>query len=55
MEYEAPYEYAINTDNANPGGDTGVITDANLQAVVQLHWPRDGVPLPQTEMFPPEE
>jgi hypothetical protein len=55
VEYEDPYEYALNTDNPNPGGDVGVITDANLQAVVQLHWPMDGVPLPQPELFPPEE
>jgi hypothetical protein len=54
VEYESAYEYAVNSDNQNPGGDTGVITDANLQAVVQTHWPLDAVVVPQPEMFPPE-
>ncbi len=55
IDYEEAYEYALNTDNPSPGGDVGVISDGNIQAVVQLNWPRDAVQVPQTEMFPPEE
>lgn len=56
IEYEDAYEYALNIDppNPNPGGDVGVITDANISASVQVHWPRDPVVIPQTEMFPEE-
>lgn len=39
IDYEAEYEYAINSDNPNPGGDAGVISDANIGAAVQAHWP----------------
>lgn len=46
IDYEDEYEFAVNSDNPNPGGDVGVITDANIQAVVQLNWPPDDVPLP---------
>lgn len=39
IEYEAPYEYAVNSDNPDPGGDPTVITDANILASVQSNWP----------------
>jgi hypothetical protein len=39
IDYETEYAYAVDADNPDPGGDPGVITDANLQAVVQTHWP----------------
>jgi hypothetical protein len=34
---EPPYEYALNADNPNPGGDETVITDAMLTAAVNAH------------------
>jgi hypothetical protein len=47
IDYEAEYAYAIDAGNLHPGGDPGVITDANIQAAIQAHWPRDiSVPLP---------
>jgi hypothetical protein len=46
INYEAEYAYAINAGDPNPGGDEGVITDANIQAVVQLNWPPDADPIP---------
>ena len=53
IDNEADYEYAINSDNPNPGGDPGVISDAKLQAGIQAHWPTDTtVPLP-TDMVGP--
>lgn len=39
IDYEAEYEYAVNNDNQNPGGDVGVISDANIGSAVQAHWP----------------
>ena len=42
IDYETEYAYAVDSANPNPGGDVGVITDANIQAVVQLNWPRRG-------------
>jgi hypothetical protein len=49
VDNEAAYEYAIESDppNPNPGGDEGVITDANIQAGIQAHWPRVEQPVPQ--------
>jgi len=55
IEYEDAYKYALDMNNDDPGGDEGVITDANISASIQVHWPKDGVPLPQPELFPPEE
>ena len=53
IDYETEYAYAIDQGNVNPGGDEGVITDANLQAAVQAHWPRDTqVPLPPDMVGP---
>ena len=53
IEYEEPYAYALETGNENPGGDATVITDANIQAAVQAHWPRSTeIPLP-TDMVGP--
>lgn len=46
IDYEVQYAYAVDSDNPNPGGDVGVISDANIQAVVQLNWPPDGEPVP---------
>jgi len=41
IDYEDEYAYALGLDppNPNPGGDPGVITDANISAAVQAHWP----------------
>lgn len=52
VEYETEYAYAVDQGNENPGGDPGVITDANIQAVVQTHWPSDTAVLPQFPIFP---
>jgi len=52
-EYETEYEFAVNSDNPDPGGDVGVITDANIQAVVQEWWPQDQVPMPQPPVVQP--
>lgn len=41
---EAEYEYALDQGNPNPGGDEGVITDAQIQAAVQVNWPADPWP-----------
>lgn len=51
IDYEDAYAYAVGNNNENPGGDPGVISDANLQAVVQLNWPQDAVPEPQSPIF----
>lgn len=34
-DIEAAYEYALNADNPNPGGDPTVITDAQILSAVQ--------------------
>jgi hypothetical protein len=39
VDYEDEYEYAVDNGNTNPGGDPGVITDANIGSAVQAHWP----------------
>lgn len=44
IDYEDEYAYAVDSGNPNPGGDPGVIADANIQAVVQLNWPPDVAP-----------
>lgn len=53
VEYETEYAYAVDQGNENPGGDEGVITDANIQAVVQTHWPADPVNMPQPPIVQP--
>jgi hypothetical protein len=53
IDNEAAYEYAVNSNNENPGGDEGVITDAAISSGIQAHWPASAeVPLP-TEMVGP--
>lgn len=47
VDYETEYEYAVDSDNPNPGGDEGVITDENIQASIQTHWPVDPARIPQ--------
>ena len=47
VDYEAEYSYAVDQGNPNPGGDVGVITDANIQASIQAHWPPDPAQIPQ--------
>jgi hypothetical protein len=47
IDYEVEYAYAVGEANPNPGGDPGVISDLNIQAVVQKYWPPDPVPAPQ--------
>lgn len=46
VDNEAAYEYAVESSNPNPGGDEGVITDLNIQAGIQTHWPPDVLPTP---------
>lgn len=46
VDNEAAYEYAVGNGNENPGGDSGVITDANIQAGIQAHWPHSELPEP---------
>jgi len=41
VDNEAAYESAVVAGNPNPGGDPAVITDANISAGVQAHWPPD--------------
>jgi hypothetical protein len=41
---EAPYEYALNAGNPNPGGDPSVITDADILSAVQANWPPEWPP-----------
>lgn len=57
IDNEAAYAYAVETDNPNPGGDVGVISDANLQSVVQTYWPHDAIPMPSSlnPVIPPPE
>jgi len=52
-EYEDEYAFALGNDNPNPGADEGVITDANIQAVVQEWWPQDQVYMPQSPVVQP--
>jgi hypothetical protein len=54
VDNEAAYEYAVDSDNPNPGGDEGVITDANIQAGIQQHWPNEVLPQPMPQ-FPTED
>ena len=35
----SPCSYAVDQGNENPGGAPGVITDADIQSAVQVHWP----------------
>jgi len=44
IDYEAEYASALAAGNPNPGGDEAVITDANIGAAVQAHWPPDVTP-----------
>lgn len=44
VDNAAAYESAIVAGNPNPGGDPSVITDANITAAVQAHWPADPTP-----------
>jgi hypothetical protein len=46
IDNEAAYESAIIADNPNPGGDPSVITDGNILASVQAHWPPDPEAMP---------
>jgi hypothetical protein len=53
IDYEAAYQYAVDGGHENPGGDAGVITDANIQAAIQAHWPHDTIlPLPPDMVGP---
>lgn len=48
IDYEAEYESALAASNPDPGGDPSVITDGNILASVQTHWP-DKPPEPLME------
>jgi hypothetical protein len=41
VDNAAAYESAVIAGNPNPGGDPAVITDANIVASLQVHWPAD--------------
>lgn len=41
VDYEDEYETAVNSGRGAPGYDQDVITDANIEAAVQAHWPQD--------------
>jgi hypothetical protein len=45
VDYEAAYESALAAGNPDPGGDPAVITDENIEAAVQAHWPLDAPPV----------
>lgn len=47
VDYEEEYEYAVDSGNENPGGDVGVITDENIQASIQAHWPTEPAGIPE--------
>jgi hypothetical protein len=53
IDNEAAYEYALGAGNTNPGGVPGVITDANIQAVIQAHWVLDPAPPETPNELPP--
>ena len=38
-DVEAAYAFALASDNPNPGGDEGVITDQMILSAVQAHLP----------------
>lgn len=47
IDNEAGYAYALENNVSEPGKDRGVITDEQIQAGVQAHWPASAeVPLP---------
>lgn len=46
IDYETEYSYAVDAENPSPGLDPGVISDANIQSSVQVHWPYEPKPLP---------
>lgn len=46
VDNEEAYEYAVGSENPDPGGDEGVITDLNIQAGIQKYWPREAIPTP---------
>ena len=43
------YEYALNTDNPEPGTDPAVISDGDIVAWVQAQWPEQQEPTPLPE------
>lgn len=44
IDNEADYQYALDTGNAHPGRDPGVIGDDEIQAGIQAHWAEFQVP-----------
>lgn len=46
VDNEADYQYAVETENPDPGGDPGVIDDAQIQAGIQHYWPDEILPVP---------
>jgi len=41
IDYEDAYESALIAGRGAPGHDVDIITDANIEAAVQAHWPQD--------------
>jgi hypothetical protein len=52
IDYEDEYAYALDNGNEEAGKDPGVISDANIQASIQAHWPTSPPPIP-TDMNGP--
>ena len=52
IDNESDYQYALETDNENPGS-SAVIPDAKLQAGVQAHWPPSASTVPPAGMESP--
>jgi hypothetical protein len=52
VDNEADYAYAIDTGNADPGGDPGVVSDEKIQAGVQHYWPDETLPTPVIPLVP---
>jgi hypothetical protein len=44
VDTEAAYESALVSGRGAPGFDTDIITDAQITAAVQAHWPPDPTP-----------
>lgn len=44
VDTEAAYESALVNGRGAPGHDTDIITDGDITAAVQAHWPQDEAP-----------
>jgi hypothetical protein len=44
VDAELAYETAVNSGRGAPGYDTDIVTDANITAAINAHWPADVPP-----------